>query len=55
VHAEYLAWRDVVLAQKISNWVFVQANTFFQGDEVVLKEYEPTAVDVVQSWFERHV
>jgi dipeptidyl-peptidase-3 len=55
VNAEYLVWRDVVLAQKIPKWVFVQANTFLQGDEVVLKEYEPTAAGVVQSWFERRV
>jgi dipeptidyl-peptidase-3 len=50
-----LAWRDVVLAKKDPPLVFSQANTFLEGEDVVLKEYEATARDVVQSWAERDV
>ena len=55
VHDAYLLWRDIVLAKKEPKWVFVQANTFLRDDEVVLKEYEPTAKGVVQSWIKRQV
>ncbi|KAF2791047.1 peptidase M49, dipeptidyl-peptidase III [Melanomma pulvis-pyrius CBS 109.77] len=55
VHDKYLVWREIVLAKKEPNWVFVQANTFLRGDEVVLKEYGATAEGVIQSWAERQV
>jgi dipeptidyl-peptidase-3 len=56
VHDEYLVWRDIVVAKKEPKWVFVQANTFLDDDKkVILKEYEPTAKGVVQSWAERRV
>ena len=55
VEAEYLEWRRIVLAQKQPKWVFVQANTFLNGDEVILKEYEPTPEGVIQSWAEREL
>lgn len=47
VHAEYLVWREIVLAKQEPKWVFVQANTFLHGDEVVLKEYAATAKGVI--------
>ncbi|KAL4899153.1 hypothetical protein BDW74DRAFT_184019 [Aspergillus multicolor] len=34
--------RDIVLKNKIPRKVFVQGNTILNGDEVTLKEYEPT-------------
>lgn len=56
VYDEYLVWRDIVVAKKEPKWVFVQANTFLDDDKkVILKEYEPTAKGVVQSWAERRV
>ena len=53
VDGEYLEWRRIVLAKKQPRMVFVQANTFIDGDQVILKEYEPTQEGVVQSWAER--
>ncbi|SPQ20354.1 14d01ecd-4b10-4b08-8e49-fad5338ec7f3 [Thermothielavioides terrestris] len=55
VDEEHLAWREAVLANKPPPLVFVQANTFLEGDRVVLKEYEPTVEGVIQSWAERMV
>jgi dipeptidyl-peptidase-3 len=55
VEDEHLEWRKAVLAKKQPKWVFVQANTFLDGDEVALKEYEPTFEGVIQSWAERSV
>ena len=55
VHDEYLAWREIVLAKRQPKWVFVQANTFLRGEDVILKEYEPTVKGVIRSWAEREV
>ncbi|KAB5575623.1 peptidase family M49-domain-containing protein [Coniochaeta sp. 2T2.1] len=55
VDSTHLEWREVVLAENQPRWVFVQANTFLQDDEVALREYEPTTRGVVQSWVERDV
>ncbi|PVH84998.1 dipeptidyl peptidase III [Cadophora sp. DSE1049] len=55
VDGEYLEWRKIVLAKQQPKWLFVQANTFFDGNSVVLKEYEPTAEGIFQSWAERCV
>ena len=55
VDSEQMKWREIVLARRRPKWVFVQPNTFLRGDEVVLKEYEPTARGVVHSWPERAV
>lgn len=51
----YLEWRKIVIAKNQPKWVFVQANTFLEGEEVKLKEYEPTKEGVIQSWVERQV
>ena len=55
VDGKYLEWREIVIAKKQPKWVFVQANTFLDGDEVTFKEYEPTPEGVIQSWAEREV
>ncbi|KAL8781442.1 MAG: hypothetical protein Q9213_005994 [Squamulea squamosa] len=55
VDGEYLQWRRIVLAQKKPKWVFVQANTFLNGEGVYLKEYEATSEGVIQSWLEREI
>lgn len=55
VDGHYIAWRETVLSNKPPPLVFVQANTFLDGDAVRLKEYEPTIEGVLQSWAERKV
>ncbi len=45
--------RKVVLEKKTPRKVFVQANTFEEDGEVVLKEYEPTMEGMIQSFAER--
>ena len=47
--------RDVVLKNKVPRKVFVQGNTVLNGDEVTLKEYEPTLEGLIQSYVERDV
>lgn len=55
VDGKYLEWRDIVLANKEPKWVFVQANTFLDGDQVSIREYDATEEGVIQSWAERRV
>ena len=55
VEEEHLVWREIVLAKRQPKKVFVQANTFLSGDEVILKEYAPTREGIIQSWAERGV
>lgn len=55
VGGEYLKWRDIILAKKEPNWLFVQANTFLNKDQVSIKEYDVTEEGVIQSWVERKV
>ncbi|KAF2764621.1 dipeptidyl-peptidase III [Teratosphaeria nubilosa] len=45
--------RPEVLRQAKPRKVFVQANTFLEGDEVVLKEYEPMPEGMIQSFVDR--
>ncbi|KAK2748715.1 hypothetical protein FQN57_000296 [Myotisia sp. PD_48] len=47
--------RPVVLQKKVPRKVFVQANTVLSGDQVVLREYEPTLEGMIQSYAEREV
>jgi dipeptidyl-peptidase-3 len=47
--------RDLVLKNKIPRKVFVQGNTVLEGDEVILKEYEPSLEGIIQSFVERGV
>jgi len=55
VDGEYVEWRQTVLARKPAPLIFAQANTFLDGDEVILKEYEATIEGVIESWVEREV
>ncbi|EAW11029.1 dipeptidyl peptidase III [Aspergillus clavatus NRRL 1] len=52
VEMEALEWREVVLAKKDPPPAFSHANTFLEGNNVVLREYEPTARGIIQSWAE---
>ena len=45
--------RPEVIRQAKPRKVFVQANTFLEGDGVVLKEYEPTPEGMIQSFVDR--
>ncbi|GFF22150.1 isoform 2 of dipeptidyl peptidase 3 [Aspergillus udagawae] len=55
VNEEALGWREVVLMKKDPPLAFCHANTFLEGDSVILKEYEPTVRGLIQSWAERDV
>lgn len=55
VDGEYLDWRETVLASKPPPMVFAHANTFLEGGNVILKEYEPTVGGIIRSWAERGV
>ncbi|KAF2972683.1 hypothetical protein GQX73_g857 [Xylaria multiplex] len=55
VDSEHVEWRQTVLANKPPPLIFVHANTFLDGDAVMLKEYEPSAKGVIESWAERGV
>ena len=45
--------RPEVLRQKKPRKVFVQANTFLKGDDVVLQDYDPTPEAMIQSFVDR--
>ncbi|KAI0722500.1 aflatoxin-detoxifizyme [Earliella scabrosa] len=45
--------RDLVLRKKLPRKIFVQPNTFIEGDEVVLKEYPLNAAGSIESFIER--
>ena len=53
VDGPYLEWRRIVLAKVPPKMVFVQCNTFLEGEEVILKNYDATPQGVIQSWAER--
>ncbi|KAB8076290.1 dipeptidyl peptidase [Aspergillus leporis] len=43
--------REIVLKNKIPRKVFVQGNTILDGDQVTLREYEPTLEGMIQSFY----
>ena len=53
VDREHLAWRELVKNQVETPIKFVQANTFLENNEVILKEYETLNVGIIDSWMER--
>lgn len=53
VNQEALDWRNVVLAKKDPPSAFCHANTFIDDGRVKLKEYNSTAMGIIQSWAER--
>ena len=55
VSGEYLEWREAVLSNKPPSLVFTHANTLLDGEEVVLREYDPTVAGVIRSWADRKV
>ncbi|KAI1147263.1 peptidase family M49-domain-containing protein [Nemania diffusa] len=55
VDDHHIEWRQAVLANKPPPLVFVHANTFLDGDNIILKEYNPTIEGVIESWADRMV
>ncbi len=55
VDGQYLEWRRIVLAHQTPRPLFVQANTWVEGEAVMLKEYEATSKGIIQSWAERNI
>ncbi|RAL00385.1 dipeptidyl peptidase III [Aspergillus ibericus CBS 121593] len=53
VDDEALTWRKIVISKRDPPLAFSQGNTYRVGDDVKLKEYEPTARGIIQSWAER--
>ncbi|KAI7847765.1 peptidase family M49-domain-containing protein [Circinella umbellata] len=47
--------RETVLRSKQPRKIFVQGNTVIENEQVILKEYEPSAIGMIQSMVERHV
>lgn len=52
VDGEYFDWREMVFVKKFFFFVFVYVNIFFDGDIVILKEYELIVEGVIESWVE---
>lgn len=52
---EYAKFRDTVLKKKLPRKQLVQANTFLNGEEVEVREYEESEVGMIQSFAEREV
>ncbi|XP_059477918.1 dipeptidyl peptidase 3 isoform X2 [Neocloeon triangulifer] len=46
-------WRPIVLAHKQPRKMFVQANTVLNGEDVLLKKYDPSPEGLITSWVER--
>ncbi|KAI1462265.1 dipeptidyl peptidase III [Annulohypoxylon moriforme] len=55
VDEECLKWRQTVIENKPPPLLNVQANTFIDGETIVLKEYDATVAGIIQSWYERRV
>ncbi|KAI9268961.1 peptidase family M49-domain-containing protein [Phascolomyces articulosus] len=55
VPEDWRSIRDIVLRNKQPRKLFIFGNTFIEDDQVMLKEYEPSAIGMIQSIIERHV
>src|SRR2546428_662381 len=51
----FLEWRRITLANKPAKQIFIQANTFLEDGQPVVKEYEATVEGMIQSWAERMI
>ena len=47
--------RDLVLKKKQPRKLFLQPNTFVEGDDVVLKDYPLTPEGIIESFIERRL
>lgn len=55
VPEEWNSVRDIVINSKQPRKSFVQGNTIISEDDVILKEYEASALGMIQSYLERRV
>jgi len=55
VDDEALKWREIVVGKRDPPLAFCHANTYLDGDTVKIREYEPTARGIIQSWAERGI
>ncbi len=55
VSSSWLKYRDIVLTRKMPRKMFVQGNTFVEGDECVFKEYPATVEGMLASYIEREL
>lgn len=55
VAGKYFEWRKTVVAKAQPSLNYVHANTFIEGDNVVLREYDATAEGILQKWIDRKV
>ncbi|KAF3914341.1 hypothetical protein AA313_de0206240 [Arthrobotrys entomopaga] len=51
----FLRWREMIIANKPAQELFVQDNTFIEDGEVILKKYEATLEGMIKSWADRDV
>lgn len=54
VDKDFLKWREVVVAHKLPQLLYVQPNTFL-SDSISIKEYDATLEGIIKSWAERSV
>lgn len=52
---DWLEYREIVLAKRLPRKLLIQANTFVEGDNVVIKEYTPDLQGFIQSYLERTI
>lgn len=55
VTGEHEEWKCLVSRKPEARWKFVHANTFLEGGEVTVKEYDTSNEGIIQSWVERDV
>jgi dipeptidyl-peptidase-3 len=55
VPESWIAYRDIVLEKRLPRKLLLQANTFLDGDKVVLKEYSADLPGFIESYLERTI
>lgn len=53
VGEEYQQWQEAVFAHREPRSLSIQANTFLEGENVLLKEYTLTKEGLIESWVDR--
>lgn len=53
VEGHFLQWRDAVIEHREPRGLIIHANTFLEGDQVILKEYPLTKEGLIQSQMDR--
>ena len=51
----HLRWREAVMAHQGPRPIYVQDNTVFKDDEVIVVQYDETKEGLIRSWLERDV